>query len=126
MPRELYRGTFCEGLFGAESREFGRWAEEQRERFHDHVVRPAWQLVDRYEGNEALTEACTWGKEAVRLDPDEHRLRWLLGLYERRGDRSGALRMYQSFQQRLEQEFGLQPALATERLVARIRADAAS
>ena len=90
------------------------------------MVRPAWQLVDRYEGNEALTDSCTWGKESVRLDPDEHLLRWQLGLYERRGDRSGALRLYQSFQQRLEQEFGVQPAQATERLVARIRADAAS
>lgn len=122
----LYGGLCCEGLFMSESPAFDRWLEDTRERLHESAVDAAWRLAQRNENNGALMDACYWGRQALRLDPDEERLRWLLGLYERRGDRIRAIRLFERFQRILATEFDMAPAEATLGIIDRIRSSSAS
>jgi hypothetical protein len=52
---------------------------------------------------------------------DEDTLRRLLAIRARQGDRSGALREYETFARRLAADYGLEPTEATRSLVERIR-----
>lgn len=118
----LYGGPLCEGLFIKESPGFERWLEETRDRLHETAIDSAWRLAEGHAQQGELREACDWGAQALRLDPDEERLRWVLGLYERRGDRVRALRLFERFERMLEQEFELAPSAETVDVVDRIRA----
>jgi DNA-binding SARP family transcriptional activator len=121
----LYGGPLCEGLFIKDSPGFERWLEETRDKLHETATESAWRLAEGYADRGELREACDWGGQALRLDPDEERLRWVLGLYERRGDRVRALRLFERFERMLAQEFELQPSPETIDVVDRIRAHAA-
>ena len=118
---DLYTGPFCEGLFVRESGGFERWLEETREQLHETAVECAWRLAQDHESRGDLAQACACGRHALRLDPDEERLRWLLELYRRRGDRVRAMRMYESFRVMLAREFELQPSIETIAVMHRIR-----
>lgn len=120
----LYGGPLCEGLFIKESPAFERWLGETRDRLHETAIESAWSLAEGHAASGELREACDWGAQALRLDPDEERLRWVLGLHERRGDRVHALRLFERFERMLAQEFELQPSPETIDVVNRIRARA--
>jgi DNA-binding SARP family transcriptional activator len=118
----LYGGPLCEGLFTKESPGFERWLEETRDRLHETATDSAWRLAEGFANQGELRAACDWGGQALRLDPDEERLRWVLGLYERRGDRVRALKLFERFERMLAEEFELEPAPETVDVVDRIRA----
>jgi DNA-binding SARP family transcriptional activator len=118
---KLYGGSFCEGLFIADSPGFDRWIEDIRYRLHDKAVSAAWQLAHNAERGGNLAEACRWGSQALLWDPNEERLRWLLGLYEQSGDRARALRVFDRFERTLADEYDMGPSPETLQVVERIR-----
>lgn len=120
---DLHRADFLQGLFLPDLVEFERWVEEERQRRRRAATEAAWTLADRaadVDSTEALRrarEAMAWGDEG-----DERGLRRILLLHDRFGDRAGALRVYEEFARRLEEEWEVAPAPETRAVVEAIRA----
>jgi len=121
---ELYGGDLLHGFFvtGA-SNEFDEWLAQQRARRRQQAIESAWALADRCEATGSGTEAVRWSRWAAERAPDDERShRRLIALLDRLGDRTGALRAYESFVQRARDEFDAEPSAETQALVAAIRA----
>ncbi|MFL5514514.1 MAG: BTAD domain-containing putative transcriptional regulator, partial [Gemmatimonadales bacterium] len=120
----LYRGPLLEGLYVAgASAEFQDWLDRERARLRDRAATAACSLVDRSEADGRLADAAQWARRALELSPDdEGTLRRLLGLLDRIGDRSAALRAYDQFVRRMAEEFEIEPSAETNALVDLIRA----
>jgi DNA-binding SARP family transcriptional activator len=102
---ELYRGDLLAGVFVADvSADFEHWLENDAERAGD------------------LTRAATVARRAVELAPDdEAAVRRLIRILDRKGDRAGALSVYEGFRLRLAAEYDAAPSPETEALLAVIR-----
>jgi DNA-binding SARP family transcriptional activator len=122
----LYRGPLLEGLYVAgASAEYQDWLDRERARLRERAAAAARSLVDRCEADGRLTDAAQWARRALELSPDdESGLRRLLGLLDRVGDRSAALRAYDQFVRRMAEEFELEPSAETNALVDVIKARA--
>jgi serine/threonine-protein kinase len=120
----LYRGPLLDGLYVAgASAEYQEWLDRERARLRERAAGAARSLVDRSEAEGRLTDAAGWAGRVLDLSPDdEGALRRLLGLLDRVGDRSAALKAYEQFVRRLAEEFELQPSPETVALVDLIRA----
>ena len=120
---ELYRGDFLQGFFIEESGGFEEWMERERAAHREAAARGAREVAEREAEGGGYTQAIAWGRRALELAPDDERaLRRLLRWYDRAGDRAGALRTYQSFASRFEDEFGCEPSPETAALAAQLRA----
>jgi DNA-binding SARP family transcriptional activator len=120
----LYRGALLEGLHvSGAAPEFSEWLDRERDRVRERAAAAARSLVMRSEAEGRLMDATLWARRAADLQPDdESALRRLLGLLDRTGDRSGALRIYEEFARRMVQEYDLQPSPETEAMVQHVRA----
>jgi serine/threonine-protein kinase len=119
---ELYAGDLLEGFFVAGAPEFERWHEGERARLRDCAAQQAWALAERAAAEARPADAARWARRAVGFTPDdETALRDLVSLLYRVGDRASALRAYDAFASRLEQEFGTRPSALTRRLVEDVR-----
>jgi DNA-binding SARP family transcriptional activator len=121
---ELFRGPLLDG-FQADSAGFARWLEEERSALAERAADAAWQLARRYEQGEDLTSASRWARRAARLARgDERRVRRVMELLARAGDRAGALRTYEALARELRDELQLEPAPETTALAMALRAPA--
>ena len=115
---ELYRGDFLPGFFLADAPGFEQWLDHERRRLHSSAAAAAARLADSHAANGHLSEAVRWARQAASMAPDdEGAARRVIELLLKAGDRSGALTTYDALERRLGQEFGVQPATATRRLV---------
>ncbi|MEX2285272.1 MAG: BTAD domain-containing putative transcriptional regulator, partial [Gemmatimonadota bacterium] len=121
---ELYRGDLLPGFFISDaSPDFEQWLEDERTRLRQLAATAAWSLSEAAEREGNAIEASLRGRDAVRLAPDDETgVRRLIGLLDRLGDRASALRTYDSFAQRLRNEFELEPAAQTRVLIESLRA----
>ena len=118
----LYRGDFLDGVFVDGVSEFDAWMETERSELRALAARGARQLAESNDAQGAHTAALAWGRKAVDLAPDDERgFRRLLGLFDRAGDRAGALQAYQEFAARLRSDYGAEPAAETRATAAAIR-----
>ena len=109
---ELYRGDFLAGFFvpGAAG-EWEEWIAVEQSRLRSAAAGAAWTLAQREERAGNGTAAAHWARRAAALTPDdEHAVRELIRLLGRLGDRTGALRVYDEFTRRLQQEFAIKPS----------------
>ncbi len=122
----LYRGPLLEGLYVAgASPEYQDWLDRERARLRTRAAGAARSLVETSEADGRLADAAQWARRQLDLSPDdETALRRLLGLLDRVGDRSAALRVYDQFVRRMAEEFELGPSADTNALVDGIRARA--
>lgn len=119
---ELYRGDLLSGFFVSGAPEYERWLEARREELRRQASEAAWELARAGEAEGNAAGAGHWARRATALEPlDERLVRDAIGLLDRVGDRSGALRLYEAFGRRLEEEFQIEPAPETQALVAGIR-----
>jgi serine/threonine-protein kinase len=119
---ELYRGDLLEGFYVAEAPEFERWLEGERERLRARAAEAAWTLAEDQEAAGNGVEAAKWARKAVSFSPDdEGGLRRLLELLDRVGDRAGAMKEYEAFARRLQDEYEGEPSPETQALIATIR-----
>jgi len=119
---ELYRGELLAGLYVSGAPEYERWLAERREDLRRQACTAAWQLAERTgsEGNAAA--AGHWAHRAMLLAPlDEGLATQAIALLDRLGDRSGAVRLYEAFARRLDEELDLKPSPETNALVEEIR-----
>lgn len=99
-----------------------QWADQRRMQAADMAAAATWSIALQHEGEAHLTEAGRWAQRAFDFAPDaERRLRAVIELMERIGDRAGGLRLYERFRVRLEREHGAIPAAETRALVERMR-----
>jgi serine/threonine-protein kinase len=120
---ELYKGDLLEGFFLSDAPGFEKWLDGRRTTLRNQASEAAWTLAQRSEDAGERTEAAAWGRRAAdySLD-DESSVQRLVGLLDRVGDRAAALRAYEAFAWRLENELQLQPSPETQALISEIRA----
>lgn len=119
----MYGGTLLRGLDGEQvTPEFARWLESTRLRLQKSAAGAARQLADEafHAGN--VEGAIAWQRKAVDIRPvDETMFREYVALLDESGDAALALSEYEAFRTRLRNEFDLEPAIETVRLVELIR-----
>lgn len=114
----LYHGDLLPGFFVSDSGDFEQWLEAERARFQSNAASAAWALVERYDNDQAFTDATKLARVVARLAPsDERMLRKVISLLHRRGDRAGALETYTNFAERLWREYETRPSQETVRLI---------
>lgn len=120
----LYHGELLEGLFPeGVAQEFQDWLSGQRKQLRERAAQAAWECSRLEEERGDRTAAAVMARRARELDPDnEEGVRRLMGLLDRRGDRGSALRVYQEWQARLLEEFGVEPAPETRKLARQVQA----
>jgi len=120
---ELYKGNFLEGFFLSDAPEFEKWLDGRRTTLRNQAAEAAWTMAQRTEDAGERTEAAAWARRAADYSPDdESSVQRLVGLLDRVGDRAAALRAYEAFAWRLENELGLQPSPETQTVISKIRA----
>jgi tetratricopeptide (TPR) repeat protein len=119
----LYGGELLHGFHCSEAApEFGQWLEDERRRLRARAAEAAWVLADAAEQAGSHQEAIRRGRQALQFAPDDETgVRRMISLLDRLDDRTGALQAYDESARRLKQEFGVEPAAETVRLIAAVR-----
>jgi DNA-binding SARP family transcriptional activator len=118
---ELYRGPALEGLYG-DSAPLDHWLDEEREHYRALAADAAWGLAEQYGSGTDLTMAGKWARKAARLArADERRIRRVMTLLEKSGDRTGAIAVYEDFVRYAARELSVEPSQETADLAERIR-----
>ena len=120
---DLYHGDFLAGVHVADGApELEDWIVAERARLRRAAASAAWSLALEEERAENISAAAHWGRRAAALLPDdETAVRKLIGLLARLGDRVAALRVYDEFARRLEQEFAAEPSSELKGMAAELR-----
>ncbi len=119
----LYRGELLPGLFPPDSEGFQRWLDAERARLTMVVARAGVEWVNQLESAGQLAEAATAARRVLDIHPDdETTVRRLMNIHATRGDRAGALVVYEEYRARLAREFEAEPAVETVALAERLRA----
>lgn len=117
---ELYRANLLLGFHVTDiSNEFQDWLDEERQRLRLRAAEGAWTLAEKSEevGNDS--EARTWAKKAAALTPfDDDAHARLITVLKRLGYRSEALEVYEDFEQRIHEEWDMEPTAELKSLVA--------
>ncbi|MEP6687563.1 MAG: BTAD domain-containing putative transcriptional regulator [Gemmatimonadales bacterium] len=119
----LHRGPLLEGLYVAGAApELQEWLDRERNRLRDRAGTAARALAVAAERDGRLAAAAEWSRRALELVPDdEAALRWYLELLDRTGERSAALRAYETFSRRMATELELEPSPETRALAETLR-----
>jgi len=119
----LYRGDFLDGVFIPDvSSRFEDWIDRTRVRMRNRAVEAARCVLSAAESEGRSADALAAAFRAFELAPeDEAVLRQLLSLLHRSGDKTGALRAYDTFARRLKDEIGVTPEPATVTLYEALR-----
>ena len=121
QARALYRGPFLEGFYIA-STPFEDWVLQKSEQYRKTVQEVLRRLVNGYEtaGELSLANQCV--RQLLELEPwDEEAHRQLMRILYAQGQRNAALIQYDTCQQIILNELGIQPEPATTELYQQIR-----
>lgn len=119
----LYRAPFLEGLLVADSIPFQDWLTLQRERYHRQTAAALHWLVGYHECRGEYAAALDYARRLVELDPwREEAHREVMRSLALSGERSAALRQYQTCRRVLAEELHTEPEQETTDLYARILA----
>jgi TolB-like protein/DNA-binding SARP family transcriptional activator len=120
---QLYGGNLLDGFNLPGAPGFERWLDDRREELRRSARVAAWYLAQQAEAEQDSSGAVDWARRAVDLDPfDETLVRDAIQLLDRLGNRSGAVREFEAFARRLDEELGLQPSPETQELAESVRA----
>lgn len=114
---DLYRGPFLDGFFLEDSAAFDDWLLSQRERLRQTALAIAARLVEYYERRGDYPAAELVARRQVELEPwQEEAHRSLIRLLAYQGRRGEALRQHERLVKLLDDELGVEPMPATEKL----------
>src|SRR5262249_49710907 len=103
----LYRGSFLEQFFVADSEAFEEWTLVVREALHRRALQALAQLADHHEGRGEYEAARRCAARQLELDPwREEAHRQLMRALALNGERSTALAQYESCRHILADELG--------------------
>lgn len=118
----LYRGEFLAGLSLPDSPEFEDWLQIQRETLHRRALVLLEHLSNRYEQTGDYDKALQFALRLTELEPwDENAHRKAMLLYALNGQKSAAIRQYDTCCQLLKKELATLPDEETRHLAERIR-----
>ncbi len=121
----LYRGDFLAGFTLRDSPAFDDWQLAQAEALRRRLGEALAALADEYTAQGDLDMAIASVQRWLIIDPlDEARQRDLMRLYAWAGQRSAALRQYESCASQLDKELEAKPEAATTELYGQIRSGA--
>lgn len=114
----LYQGAFLDGVFVADaSAEFQQWVDLTRTRLSAAAAAAASDLTIEARRSGDPAAEIRWATLASRLAPDDERLvRAVMRALGDRGDRAGALRVFQGFTERMAEDYDAEPADETAAL----------
>ena len=120
----LYQGAFLDGIVVADaSADFEQWVDLTRARLCRRAALAAGDLAAGARRLGDHDAEVHWATQACRLAPDdEPRLRVLMTALGDRGERAAALRAFQSFAERMAEEYAADPAAETSALADAMRA----
>ncbi|MDX1622887.1 MAG: BTAD domain-containing putative transcriptional regulator [Gemmatimonadota bacterium] len=119
---EMYRGDLLEGFYVDGAPDFERWVQEERARLRRRALGIASELAKEAAESGQIPLALHHARRALRIEPDdEASLRLLVALQWENGDRTGAIRSYERFAERIEERYGLEPAAETVILLRELR-----
>lgn len=122
---ELYRGELLQGLDVRGSAEFDRWLTTRRRALARRMAGVAGELAESARDEDDAAMALVMARRALEIVPSgEDELRRLMGVQLWAGDRSGALRTYERFEQWLRDEYRAMPSARTRALAERARGPA--
>jgi DNA-binding SARP family transcriptional activator/tetratricopeptide (TPR) repeat protein len=107
---EIYRGPFLEGFSLPYSQEYDRWLTEQRQLYENRYLFLLEQLVHQSIESGDHQKGIQYALKYLEVDElGEHIHRSLIELYHTAGNRSAAIRQYESCVIILERELGVEP-----------------
>lgn len=119
---ELYRGDLLVGFFLSNCLEFEEWLEAERERLKESAAGVSWASAHRLVEEGGLVEAERMAQRALALVPtDERAVKGFIEALAKGGDRAAAVRFYEKFAQKLQDELDLEPSARTQEVVQSIR-----
>lgn len=119
---DRYRDDLMPGFHLGDCAAFDRWLDAERTELRERAGAAALALAQLFEKDSAMSGASRWARRAARFSWDDERvLRRAMGLLDRAGDRSGALRLYDEFKQRLKADFSADPSAETMALVRQLQ-----
>jgi predicted ATPase/DNA-binding SARP family transcriptional activator len=119
----LYRGSFLEQFFVADSAAFEEWMLLKREALHRRALHSLAQLAGYHEEREEYEAARRYAARQLELDPwREEAHRQLMRVLAFNGERSAALAQYETCRRVLADELGAEPAEETLALYRQIQA----
>jgi DNA-binding SARP family transcriptional activator/TolB-like protein len=118
----LYAGDLLEGFFISEAPAFEAWLELERTRLRQRAADAARTLAGEAEEQGEAGVAALRLRDVLRLAPtEEESARRLMRLLSAADDRGAALRVYGELEERLDRDYGLEPAEETRELADSIR-----
>jgi serine/threonine-protein kinase len=119
---DLYRGDLLTGFFVNEAPEFERWLASERTRLRSSAANAAHAMADRLETSGDFGAAVSWARRSLELaDTDERALRKLIEMQCKAGDRTGAIKTYETFARHVAAEYEMKPSADTRSLIEQIR-----
>ena len=120
---ELYRGELLPGLYINDAPAFEHWLDAERADLQRRAAEAAWRLAEEEAERGDVVAAARWAVRSVDLTAgEETAVRRAIVFLDRIGDRAGALQVYETFAQRLAEEFDVLPSAETQQLIASVRA----
>jgi len=120
----LYRGALMEGLFLDACPDFEVWLAGEREHWQQQIICALNELVAYYLRHKAYPQSAKWATHLVALTPwREEGQRQLMLALALNGERSAALRQYETCCAMLSRELDIKPSKATRTLAEQLRSD---
>src|SRR5215212_5711430 len=119
---KLYRNHFMTGFSLKDAYGFNEWAYAEAEELRGKLGEALEQLSDAYRAVGEAEKAIPYARRLISLDPlNEGSHRQLMEVYMQAGQHTAALKQYQTCEQILRKELGLDPQPETRALYKRIR-----
>lgn len=115
-PREavdLWRGPFLDGFHVPDSEAYDDWLRQERQRWGDRVLEVLDRLARAAEAAADWNALAGHARRALDLPLQERFHRWLMIAHYQAGDRAAALAQYDTCQDVLRAEIGVEPDPAT-------------
>jgi DNA-binding SARP family transcriptional activator len=119
---DLYRGNLLAGLFVPDSVTFEEWRLVQQEELHRQALEILTRLVTYHIQRGEYERVIEYARRQIALEPwhEEAHLQ-LMHAFAASGQNAAALRQYESYQQMLSEELGLQPSTDVSAFYAQLR-----
>ncbi len=110
----LYKGDLLEGFYND-------WALRERERMRAQYTRSLIYLLEYYGFHRSYDKAISYGQQILDLDPLREEIhREMMRLFVENGQRTLAVRQYETCRNTLAKELGISPVEETQRTYAQI------
>lgn len=121
---ELYRGDFLAGFYVSDSPDFEHWLVYEQERLREMAIQTLRRLVEYCLASGAYAQGIRYARRLLEIDSlFEEAHRNLMRLYALSGRRGQALAQYESCQDLLQTELGMEPLEETTALYLAIQAN---